>query len=48
MLDTNSAAHGAPSSPRVSSREWTVSGASPTMPSSATITMSAGSRESTV
>ena len=46
--ETNSAAHGAPSSPSVSSSEWTVSGESPTMPSSATTTMSAGSSESTV
>ena len=46
--ETNSAAHGAPSSPTVSSSECTVSGESPTIPSSETITMSAGSRESTV
>ena len=43
--ETNWAAHGAPSSPSVSSREWTVSAGSPTSPSRATITMSAGSSD---
>ena len=47
-LEMNSAAHGAPSSPTVSSSVCTLSGDSPTSPSSATTTMSAGSRESTV
>ena len=46
--ETACAAQGDPSSPSVSSSEWTVSGERPTRPSSETTTMSAGSSESTV